>query len=289
MTAVVVLTYDAPEGMLERCVASVVASGDASSIFVVDNGNRATSRLRDSACEVVPTGSNLGYAGGMNVGIRLALARGAEAVALLNDDVEVDAGWLGPLEAELADERVGAVQPKLLATPPRADGMVLVNSVGVELGRDGAGRDIGLGEPDGPQFAGAHDLDLFTGGAVLLRAEFLRDVGLFDERFFLYYEDVDLGLRGRRRGWRYRFSGASTVHHAGGVSTSKAAGHTAYLRERNRLWILIRHRPLGDLARGTWLSARRLRHPPRWVHARAMAAGLAAAPRLVLARVRNRS
>lgn len=284
----VVLTYDAPAGMLERCVASVVDSGDASSILVVDNGHRAASRLRGTACEVITTGSNLGYAGGMNVGIRLALARGAEAVALLNDDVEVDPGWLGPLTVELADQRVGAVQPKLLFAS-RLDGVVVVNSAGVELGRDGAGRDIGHGEPDGPGFDGARDLELFTGGAVLLRAELLRDVGLFDERFFLYYEDVDLGLRGRRRGWRYRYVGASTVRHHGGASSSKDSGRTAYLRERNRLWILVRHRPSGELARGAWLSLRRLRHPPRWVHARALAAGAAAVPRLLLARLRDRS
>jgi GT2 family glycosyltransferase len=159
----------------------------------------------------------------------------------------------------------------------------------VELDRYGAGRDVGHGEPDGPQFDGTRDLELFTGGAILLRADFLREVGLFDERFFLYYEDVDLGLRGRRRGWRYRYVGASTVRHHGGVSTSKDGRRTAYLRERNRLWILLRHRSLRDLARGAWLSARRLRHPPRSVHARAMLAGLAAAPRLVLARLRDRA
>ena len=85
MTAVVVLTYDAPAGMLERCVASVVESGDASSIVVVDNGHLAAARLRGTACEVVTTGSNLGYAAGFNVGLRLALARGAEAIAVLND------------------------------------------------------------------------------------------------------------------------------------------------------------------------------------------------------------
>jgi len=123
---------------------------------------------------------------------------------------------------------------------------------------------------------------------VLFRSEFLRDVGLFDERFFLYYEDVDLGLRGSARGWVYRCAPASRVRHRGGTSTSQVAARTRYLRERNRLWILVRHRPAADLARGLWLSVRRVRHRPRVLHARALLAGVAAAPRLAVARFRKR-
>ena len=90
-------------------------------------------------------GTNLGFAGGMNLGIRGRSTR-ATAVMMLNDDVVVEHGWLAPLVSELADERVGAVQPKLLfdGDPPT------INSLGVALGRDGAGTDIGMHEPDDP-------------------------------------------------------------------------------------------------------------------------------------------
>jgi hypothetical protein len=285
---VVVLTYDAPVGMLEACVGSLIAGGDEVRVIVVDNGTSAAGRLGDVECEVVTTGENLGYAGGVNAGLRLALERGADAIAVLNDDVEVVPGWLAPLRRELDDVRVGVVQPKLLFAAQR-DGADIVNSVGVVLGPDGAGNDIGHGDVDGVRHAGARDIDLFTGGAVLFRAEFLRDVGLFDERYFLYYEDVDLGLRGRARGWRYRCAPDSCVRHRGSTSTSEVGDLTTYLRERNRLWVLFRHRPLTDIARGVWLSVRRLRHPPRRVHARAFAAGLAGVPRLVVARLRARA
>jgi GT2 family glycosyltransferase len=287
VTAVVVLTFDAPPGMLEDCVASVIASGDASSVIVVDNGSTAAARLADRDCVVITTGRNLGFAGGMNVGIEAALDRGEAQVALLNDDATVEPGWLAPLERELAQPRVGAVQSKLLFAE-RRDGRDVVNSAGVELGPDGAGRDIGYDELDGPAFDEARDIELFTGGAVLLTAELLRDVGLFDERYFLYYEDVDLGLRGRKRGWRYRCAPASRVRHRGSASTSQIAERAAYLRERNRLWVLFRHRSAGDITRGLWLSLRRVRHRPRRVHTRALFAGLVAAPRLVLARSRAR-
>jgi len=284
--AVVVLTYDAPAGMLEACVDSVVRAGGADLVVVVDNGTAAAGRLAGRACEVVTTGRNLGFSGGMNVGIRRSLAAGADSIALLNDDAEVDPGWLEHLVAELArDPRLGAVQPKLLVAgtdPP------IVNSVGVVLGRDGAGRDVGYGEPDGPAFAAARDIDLFTGGAVLLRAGFLADVGPFDERFFLYYEDVDLALRGAARGWRYRCAPASTVRHRGSTSTARVADLAAYLQERNRLRILFRYRSPADVARGLWLSVRRVRWTPRAVHARALAAGLASAPAACWQRLRAR-
>jgi hypothetical protein len=273
--------------MLETCVESLRATADAVPIIVVDNGTSARARLGGFDCEVITTGENLGFAGGMNVGLRAALSRRADAVVVMNDDVEVEPGWLEPLVRELADGRVGAVQPKLLFAA-RRDGADVVNSLGVRLGRDGAGTDVGRGQLDAQRVDGARDIELFTGGAVLLRADFLRDVGLFDERFFMYYEDVDLGLRGRARRWRYRCVPASRVRHRGGASAAQVPERAAYLRERNRLWILLRHRPLGDLARGVWLSARRVRHRPRLLHARALAAGVGAAPRLALARFRAR-
>ena len=284
MIAVVVLTFDAPDGMLEACLDSVKQhSGSSARLVVVDNGGRTAAmdqRLFDGV-EVIRSHRNGGFAGGMNLGIRWALAEGAEAVALLNDDVEVEPGWIEPLVEELRrDSGLGAVQPKLLladADPP------VINSLGVSIGRDGAGTDIGYGLADS-ELVEAHDIDACTGGAVLVRSSFLAEVGLFDERYFLYYEDVDLALRGAERGWRYRVVPASCVRHRGGVSTGRHADRVAFLRERNRLWVLFRHRPFGDIARGVWLSVRRLRWHPRGVHARALVAGLWAAPRLVRAR-----
>jgi GT2 family glycosyltransferase len=287
--AAVVLTFDARDGMLEASLEALRQHSPADlRIIVVDNG-RATRELRHGALagvEVVQPGSNLGFAGGMNVGIRLALTQRASAVAVLNDDVVVEAGWLEPLVSELdRDSAVGAAQPQLVypGSPRR------VNSMGVQLGRDGAGTDVGMGLLVDEMSADPHDIELFTGGAVLLRADFLRQVGMFDERYFLYYEDVDLGLRGRRLGWRYRCVPSSTVVHEGGATVARVGHRAAYLRERNRLWILLRYRPVGHIVRGLWLSIRRLRWPPRLVHLRALCAGTAAAPRLVWLRCVQRA
>lgn len=288
MIAAVVLTFAAPAGMLEDCLRALVAAGGVH-VYVVDNGAAAAARLDADPglvdCELIVADRNRGYAGGMNLGIDRALADGASTVIVLNDDVVVGQDWLPPLIHELqADTRVGAVQPKLLLAgtdPP------LINSLGVRLGPDGAGVDVGIGEAD-TVGGDAHSIELFTGGAVALSAAFLRDVGAFDERFFLYYEDVDLGLRGAARGWTYRCAPASVVVHRGGATTAAVAERTAYLRERNRLWILVRHRPWRHVAAGFWLSIRRVRHPPRLVHLRALLGGAAATPRLGIARFRAR-
>jgi GT2 family glycosyltransferase len=284
--AAVVLTFDASEGMLEACLGALRQHSPQVRVTLVDNG--IGSRRLDAAdrehVDVVETGSNLGFAGGMNAGIRRVLGAGAQAVVVMNDDVVVQAGWLDPLVAELdRDPTIGAVQPMLLfpTEPPT------VNSLGVQLGHDGAGTDVGAGLPEDQAPTDATDIELFTGGAVLLRASFLDDVGLFDERYFMYYEDVDLSLRGQARGWTYRCVPGSRVVHQGGATVARAGHRGTYYRERNRLWILVRYRPLGDVARGFWLSARRLRWAPRAVHARALLAGTAAVPRLAMARARQ--
>ncbi|HEY7626840.1 MAG TPA: glycosyltransferase family 2 protein, partial [Ilumatobacteraceae bacterium] len=183
-----------------------------------------------------------------------------------------------------ADPRLGAAQPKLLVAGTQP---ALVNSVGVDVGTDGAGRDVGFGEPDGPQFADERAIEAFTGGAVLFRSSFLEHTGGFDESYFLYYEDLDLARRGTALGWRYRCVPASVVRHRVSASTAQLGDRARYFQERNRLRFAFRHGDLRTIAGAVWLSVRRLRWAPRTVHARALFAGLAAAPRALAARARR--
>ena len=90
----------------------------------------------------------------------------------------------------------------------------VINNVGSVLLPSGYGVDRGWLEPDRGQYESGEDVFAWCGGAVLLRSEYLRDVGVFDERLFLYYEDLELSWRGRRRGWRYRYVPRSVVRHA---------------------------------------------------------------------------
>ena len=120
---------------------------------------------------------------------------------------------------------------------------------------------------------------MFSGG-------FLIATGGFDERYFLYYEDVDLALRGAERGWTYRLVPASVVEHVGGVSTGATPDRTLLLQERNRLRAAVRFADTATVARAFWLSVRRLRYAPRRVHARALLSGLGSAPSRLIARRR---
>lgn len=272
-----VVTYSASPSELGRCVTAIRHGGGVDRIVVIDTGGSA--RIDDlpgtPPCELIRV-ANRGYGAAANVGFARAAAIGADRIALLNDDVIVRPGWTEPLLAALAEApEVGAAQPKLIDA-----GTGAVNSLGVQVGRDGAGTDIGDGEPDVDQTgAEPRPIELFTGGAVLFTTGFLADTGGFDERYFLYYEDVDLARRGAARGWRYRLAPGSAVDHARGLSTAQIPERTRFLQERNRLWAAFRFADPGTIARAVWLSVRRLRHAPRRVHAQALIAGLRGAPR----------
>ncbi len=125
--------------------------------------------------------------------------------------------------------------------PLASTGAVLLNSVGTNLVGDGYGADRGWLEPDRGQYDEPADVFAWSGAAVLLRGEYIDDVGLFDERLFLYYEDFELSWRGQARGWRYRTVPSSVIYHDHAASTVEGSFLSDYFNERNRLLVLTRH------------------------------------------------
>lgn len=273
MIAAVVVTHSAPVELLDRCVAAL--DGDVDRVVVVDTGGRSGRDWSPPESVEVVAVENRGYGAAANAGIGAVRDPGVETVVLLNDDAVVRPGAIAALAAALRDDDgLGAVQPVLVradSSPP------IIDSCGVAIGPDGAGTDVGDGELHVPG-TGVEDIELFTGGAVALRPEFVAATGGFDERWFLYYEDVDLGRRGARLGWRYALVRDAVVEHAGGATTGATPDRTRHLQERNRLWCAVRHADLRTVAGALWLSVRRLRHPPRGVHLRALLAGIAGIP-----------
>ena len=126
----------------------------------------------------------------------------------------------------------------------------VINNAGSLVTEDGHGADRGWLEPDDGRYDETCDVFAWCGAAVLLRTDYLREVGLFDERLFLYYEDLELSWRGRHR-WRYRCVPASVVHHDHSATAVEGSALAVHMNERNRLLVLTRHAP-ASLALLAW-------------------------------------
>jgi GT2 family glycosyltransferase len=227
-------------------------------VVVVDNGSTDGSvddwAIRHPDVRLVQNRANLGYAGGVNRG--LVDLDGVDAVALINSDAFVEPGWLTPLADALdADPAVGAASPKILFADRLEDGHPVINNVGNELSATWEPRDRGYDEVDIGQYDEPEDVWGWCGAAVLLRTRYLEEVGRFDERLFMYAEDVDLAWRGARRGWRYRYVPTSVVHHLHRASSGgERTARLDLLNRRNRLVVVTRHGGLRAAA-GAWTRA----------------------------------
>ena len=326
--------------------------------MLVENGSTdgvaARVRTELAGVRVIDAGANLGFGGGCN--LALADLDGVDYVALVNNDAEVEPGWLAPLvDALEADPSVGAANPKILFsdrfldvhlssgtaergvgdrrrlgvrlsgarvdghdawervqlvsgfwglehgvngegafqwTNGRADLRVpaghrrcelrlaadtdrtvvatsggqrrelrvtpapawydvpldgepfdVLNNVGSVVLADGHGADRGYMERDDGQFDEVEEVFAWCGAAVLLSREYLETVGLFEDRYFLYYEDFDLSWRGRAEGWRYLYVPASVVRHVHSASSVEGSRLFQHYDERNRLLTLTRNAP----------------------------------------------
>ena len=134
-------------------------------------------------------------------------------------------------------------QPTQVTVAIEGRSIDVLNNVGSVVFADGAGADRGWLDEDTGQFDDPTEVFAWCGGAVLMRPAYLADVGLFDERFFLYYEDTDLSWRGRARGWRYRTVPQSRVRHLHAASSGEGSEVFAYHVERNRLLMLVKNAP----------------------------------------------
>ncbi len=188
-------------------------------LLLVDNGSSDGTPEQVSHkmpnIEIIANSSNMGFAAGSNVGLRYALRQGADYVFLLNNDTEVDPEALEQV-CSLADPDVGIVAPKVYyASEPERIWSIggLCHSLTLEKKGDARGK-LDQGQWDEPL-----ERDYVTGCAVLLSRRLLSEVGLFDERFFMYYEDSDMCLRARKAGFRILLAPKAKVWHRVALSS----------------------------------------------------------------------
>jgi GT2 family glycosyltransferase len=236
----VVLNYRGADDTV-ACLESLATLADPPRVIVVDNnsGDGSVERIRSSRpdLELIANDDNVGFAGGNNVAIERLLADGAEFVWLLNNDTTVEPDTLDAMLAAAAtDDRLGAVGSVIydMSRPER----VLTWGGGSVSRWTGRTRDAS---------SAVDRIDYLTGASMLLRSAALRDVGLFDTRFFFTWEDVDLGVRLGDAGWRIAVAEGSRVWHRWGGSIGSdaplrlehhASGLVVFMRKHSRLpWL----------------------------------------------------
>lgn len=217
---------------------------DRFEVIVVDSGSTDATESVVAAhrdVRLIRLARNRGFAAAVNAGIRAARAG---IVVLLNNDTEVEPQWLARLVAALGGPPdIGMATSKVLLLDRRQ----ILHTTGDSIDLAGKPANRGVWEVDVGQYDDLTDVFGASGAAAAYRKELLFGLGLFEEAFESYLEDVDLAWRARLAGWRCVFVPEAVVyHHVGATGGGPLA---SYLVARNRLWLLVRNYPARLMAR----------------------------------------
>jgi GT2 family glycosyltransferase len=232
-------------GFLGECLRSLAGQTYPAHIIVVDNGSTdgtlelVRGQFQDVEVQSLPT--NRGFAGAVNVGIAHALRSGADYVALLNNDAVAEPDWLASLVA-CAEQHpeAGIVTSKFLLE----DGQH-IDSTGDFYSSWGWAYPRGRDEVDRGQYddPGLREVFCGSGGASLFRARMLEEVGHFDEDYFAYLEDQDLGFRAQLMGWRARYEPRARAYHRMMGTSSRLEHFGRYQAIRNCIFLYVKNMP----------------------------------------------
>jgi GT2 family glycosyltransferase len=254
--AVVVPSWNSA-GLLPGCLGSLKGQGVPLEVMVVDNGSSDGSidYLERERVPHLALPENVGFARAVN----LAAARvRAAAILVLNADTVVEPGAVRVLlEALEADPALGGVQPRILQLEggegPGDPDRARIYSVGQALTGDGRALELGAGEGQAPRFLQPREVFGVCGAACLLRRQLFDELGGYDERYFSFYEDVDLNVRARIGGWSFGYVPGAVVWHLGNASWRAEApspsAWNARLVARNRIATQAKFLPAGTLPR----------------------------------------
>ena len=232
--------------LLRACLESVQNQREISfEVIVVDNGSSdGSADLAETfGARVIRNAENRGFCAANNQGIAAA---GGELIALLNNDAEAEPGWLAALASAFSRPDVGMAASKILVyeDPARID------KVGHLIYPDGQNRGRGTGALDRGQFDSVEECLWPDGCAAMYRKSMLDEIGGFDEDFFAYADDAELGLRARIAGWKCIYVPAAVVRHHRGATLGLASARRLELIERNRVLLAVKLFPWSLL----WLN-----------------------------------
>lgn len=228
---------------------SIPVGFTALSIIVNNNPDDDLSDLINKYrnCVFVAAGKNLGYVGGNNFGIKKALERSANYILLLNNDTIVDKQMLKHLlETAESEEEIGIVGPKIYFASGREyhyarykkseRGRVIWFAGGIIDWANIASSHRGVDEVDRGQYDKTEETDFVSGCCMLIKRQVVDEIGILDEKYFLYLEDNDYCRRAKQAGFRIYFEPKAFLHHVNAASSEVGGDLQDYYISRNRMF-----------------------------------------------------
>lgn len=249
----IILNFNGNGEMSNKCIDSLLKTSHKNhtlTIVVIDNGSKDNSvenikREHEKDIILIENKINLGFSGGSNTGAEYALKNGADFVMFINNDTVSDRGLIDNLVRRAEPDVIGGVVPKIYFEKGhefhkerygKEDlGKVIWYAGGKMDFENLLASNIGVDEVDHGQFDEAYATELATGCCFLIKADVLSKVGLFDDRYFLYYEDADLTERIKKAGYKIYYEPKAMLWHISAASSGIGSELQDYYITRNRL------------------------------------------------------
>jgi GT2 family glycosyltransferase len=241
--AVVIPNWNGAD-IIANSIKSLQAQAQQHQLIVVDNGSVDSSveliEQKFPDVTILKNPKNLGFAGGVNTGIRHAIDQGFDAVALFNNDAVAEKNWLKQLVRCLeGNPLIGIATCKFMR-----DDRIHFDSTGDFYSIRGIPFPRGRNQLDHGQYDKQESVFGASGGASIYRSTMLKEVGLFDERFFAYYEDVDISFRARLYGYDIVYNPNSVAYHAVSATSSKLGSFSHYHSNKNFYFLYLKNMPI---------------------------------------------
>lgn len=256
---IVVLNWNGLENTKE-CIKSlkkINKSGFETEIIIVDNASKDQSaekiRKENKEVKIVENDTNLGFALGNNKGIEEALKNNCDYVYILNNDMVVDSLVISNLLKTAQNNNAGIVSPKIYfykgfefhksKYKENELGKIIWFAGGVIDWKNVFGHHLGVDQVDRGQFDKDCEIDYATGASMFINKRVLEKTGLFDQKYFLYYEDLDFSLRAKQSGEKIYYSFRAVAWHKNAGSSYSGSNLQDYYISRNRIIFGIKYAP----------------------------------------------
>lgn len=228
------------------------------SVLVIDNGTEPfdidENAFEDIGLSIIKTKSNLGFSGGHNLGIKTVLKRGADFILILNNDTILEKNILIELLKPFKELNIGMTVPKMYFAPgfefhknrykKGQIGKVLWYAGGDIDWENVYSKHRGVDEVDNGQYDNTEETVFASGACLMVKREVFEKVGVFDHRYFMYFEDADFNVRIRKAGYRVLYVPKAVLWHVNAASSGSGSSLHDYFITRNRMLFGLKFAPL---------------------------------------------